>query len=145
MSSIVFNGLCKGDALADFEAFCVSPVAHENGECIAVCDPDRAEFFAIYGFADHEWRLVHDCLDDDAGTAIIQICQATGRSIAYRDDLAGTTEGTPARLCDYLTTRIHDEIPGHDDPEDFREDDFDNHPLAPLREQLVAALEQNGQ
>ena len=37
--------------------------------------------------------------------------------------------------------RLHDEIPGYDEPDEFRSDDFDNHPLAAIREDLVAALD----
>ena len=44
-------------------------------------------------------------------------------------------------LVDLLSQRIHDEIPGYDDPEHFREDDFDAHPLTYLREQILAAIE----
>ncbi|WJS87199.1 hypothetical protein [Paracoccus sp. TOH] len=44
---------------------------------------------------------------------------------------------TLQRLMETLTETIHDEIPGYDDPEDFREDDFDNHPYTPLREALA--------
>ncbi|MFX4299839.1 hypothetical protein [Pseudosulfitobacter pseudonitzschiae] len=35
-----------------------------------------------------------------------------------------------------LTEEINDDLPDIDD-EDFRDDDFDNHPLAPLREAMV--------
>lgn len=38
-----------------------------------------------------------------------------------------------------MAERIHDEIPGYDGPEDFRDDDFENHPLAELRELLLDA------
>ena len=44
-------------------------------------------------------------------------------------------------LTDAVAERIHDEIPGYDDPEHFREDDFDAHPLTYLREQILAAIE----
>jgi hypothetical protein len=80
-------------------------------------------------------------MDDDAGQAVVTLCHITGQPVIYRDLAFASRQGTPADLCDYLTGRIHDEIPGYDDPEDFREDAFDNHPLAGLREQLVAALD----
>jgi hypothetical protein len=140
MTRLLFNGLCDNDELNRFTAFCITPVNIEDGEGVVMSDPDHAEFFSLFGHDDHEWRLVHDCMDEDAGQAVVTLCQILGRAVIYRDTFFASSQGTPADLCDYLTGRIHDEIPGYDDPEDFREDAFDSHPLAGLREQLVAAL-----
>lgn len=43
---------------------------------------------------------------------------------------------TPLDFCQALTEHIHDDLPDSD-AEDFREDDFDNHPLAELREAMI--------
>lgn len=142
MTNVVFfNGLCEGDSIFGFSAFAVSPVLVDPNEGVCQCSPSAAEFFAIYGHGNMEWNVVHDCHADDAGRAIVQLCRQTGKTIRYRDNAQYSPDGTPADLCDYMTSRIHDEIPSYDDPESFREDDFDNHPLAALREQLVEALE----
>lgn len=49
---------------------------------------------------------------------------------AYRD--------TPLAFCERLTEEINEDIPDGQDP-DARDDDFDNHPLADLREAMVEA------
>lgn len=142
MTNIVFfNGLCEGDSIFGFSAFAVFSVLVDPNDGVCLCRASAAEFYGIYGYTNEEWNVVHDCHADDAGRAIVQLCRQTGKTIRYCDDEQYSPDGTPADLCDYLTSRIHDEIPGYDDPKDFREDDFDNHPLADLREQLVEALE----
>ena len=65
----------------------------------------------------------------------------TGKSVTFQASDYSTPETNLPTLVDILTTKIHNEIPGYDDPEDFRDDDFDNHPLAAIREDLVAALD----
>ena len=46
--------------------------------------------------------------------------------------------GTPLDFCCLLTEEISDDLPDIDDP-DFRDDDFENHHLAELREAMVDA------
>ena len=43
---------------------------------------------------------------------------------------------TPLDFCDGVSNHISDAIPDIEDP-DARDDDFDNHPLSPLREAMV--------
>lgn len=47
-------------------------------------------------------------------------------------------QDTPLDFCCLLTEAIADDLPDVDDP-DFRDDDFENHHLAPLREAMVDA------
>ena len=57
-------------------------------------------------------------------------------------DIASIFQAIPADFCsliiDMITTEIHREMPDYD-PQDFPEELFDAHPLAPLREALIEA------
>ncbi|MFD1796877.1 hypothetical protein FQV27_18450 [Paracoccus aurantiacus] len=143
MSPISFNGLSAGDSPASFRRFCVSPVRIERGnhydEAIEVCPPAERAFWSIYGDSGQGWQLVHDAQDGEAGRALLALEVATGAPVHYVDCDWRSTGGTVAGLADRLAERIHDEIPGYDGPEDFRDDDFENHPLAELRELLLDA------
>ncbi len=141
----LFNGLANVDDLARFDQFQLSPVRTEHdfyGEHCEVTTICSAEIWSVYGHDGEEWQLVHDGLDEhDTGTALFQIVALTGKPIAFAaTDYRLTARSLPS-LAAVLTEKIHAEIPGYDDPEDFRDDDFDNHPLAAIREILTAALE----
>lgn len=143
MNPMSFNGLSASDSLASFRSFCVSPVRIQRGSrydtAIEVCLPEDRLFWSIYGDTGEGWQLVHDAEDGEAGRALLALEVATGAAIHYADCDWRSTGGTVADLADRLAERIHDGIPGYDDPEDFREDDFDNHPLTELRELLLDA------
>ena len=137
-----WNGLPSGTCILDFTGFRVSPV-RDMGGSIEVCDPGEHAFWSVYGFhrEAEEWQIVHDALSDDIGESLARIVDLTGELVEYRDLSHAYANTRLPDLVDLLAERIHDEIPGYDDPEHFREDDFDAHPLTYLREQILAAIE----
>ena len=140
------NGLSGSkDNLADFDAFALCPIRMERdfyGEHMERSTICGAENWSIYGRAGMEWRLIHDGHEDHSvGRALVEIIATTGKSVSFQAADYSTVETSLPVLADILTSKIHDEIPGYDEPEDFRTDDFDNHPLAEIREDLVAALD----
>lgn len=142
----LYNGLSGSeDHLADFEAFALCPVRTEHdfyGEHTEKTTICGAEIWSIYGRSGLEWRLIHDGTEDhSAGTAIVQIVALTGKNVTFQASDYSTAETSLPALADILTSKIHDEIPGYDVPDEFRSDDFDNHPLAAIREDLVAVLD----
>ena len=137
-----WNGLPSGTTVFDFSGFCVSPV-RDMGGSIEVCDPGEHAFWSVYGFhrEAQEWQIVHDAESDDIGESLARIVDLTGELVEYRDLCHAYANTRLPDLVDLLAECIHDEIPGYDDPEHFREDDFDAHPLTYLREQILAAIE----
>jgi hypothetical protein len=103
--------------LLEFSA--ASPVA----ECFLLWTP-------MVPSTDEDWNAVKEALtfigDDDKDNLPM--------------DKLMTSPITIQRLAEALTETIHDDIPGYDDPEDFREDDFDNHHYTPLRDTLSELL-----
>ena len=84
---------------------------------------------------------VNEYVADDVNAAVVDFFERmrdhhrpgvleTASLRAYRD--------TPLAFCERLTEEINEDIPDGQDP-DAREDDFDNHPLADLREAMVEA------
>lgn len=142
-----FNGLPKGSTIFDFTGFRVSPVHHTGGtltgENIEVCDPGQHVLWSVYGFhrQAQEWQIVHDALPGEIGEVLARIVDLTGELVEYRDLSHAYANTRLPDLVDLLAQRIHDEIPGYDHPESFREDDFDAHPLAELRESIADALD----
>lgn len=141
MSGFSFNGFVAGDTPATFTDFRVSPVRMiregTDAEAIEVCSPAGRAFWSIYGDTGTGWRLVHDAEADDASLALAALSENAAARFEYADLETITFAGTLADLAE----RIHDEIPGYDNPEDFRGDDFDAHPLSELREQILEAIE----
>ena len=137
-----FNGLPKGSTIFDFTGFRVSPV-RDMGGSVEVCDPGEHVCWSIYGFhaEAREWQIVHDATWGEIGEAAARIVDLTGELVEYRDLSHAYANTRLPDLVDLLAQRIHDEIPGYDHPESFREDDFDAHPLAELRESIADALD----
>lgn len=83
--------------------------------------------------------------DDDWESAVFMLAliaaKASDRPYNLPLPYFCTIEIDLERIAMILTETIHDEIPGYDDPEDFREDDFDNHTYTPLREALMEVLQ----
>lgn len=132
-----------------YKALVISPVRNisetEDETDMAVCNPTEAQIWTVYGVTqDGESEALHDEADPaDAAKALLSFHEALGNApIAYVDTDRIVPECSFDELQDRLTEEIHDEIPGYDNIEDFREDDFDNHPLAPLREAIVDLNEQ---
>lgn len=125
-------------AFTCFELLPTRPEPDADG-FIETCSADEAVTWTIYGrLPDGEALVVHDAEDPrHAAGYLIWLFETTGRSVAVIDPSREKWGFTPQDIADLLACAIHDEIPGHDDPEDFREDDSESHPLAPLREAFV--------
>lgn len=130
-----------------YEGYMVSPVA--DGD---ICGQDMAQTYALWG-KEKDGSL--SCLADTeepteiwvALGALISADQADGRTptLSYIDTERGEIDageitlanGQTASLVfclwEALTHAICDDLPDSDDPE-FREDDFDCHPLAEIRD-----------
>jgi len=153
-----FNCLCPGDTLDQFSAFYVAPCRNDRSEaerlngdaestCIVQCEPGEAEFYSIYGsvVSDRgcEWLAVHDETTPDEIVRIArQINAETGKPFFWRDERYGCLPSYGARLdfvdiAEALTEEIADEIPDLLRDPDARDDDFDNHSLADIREAFV--------
>lgn len=142
-----FNNLSPGDTLADFAAFYVTP-CRAGSEFVAQGSAETAQFWGIYGTTSEGDSLaVHDAADaTEAASALAEIERRSGKPVAYREAMREPTpNGTLLELAEHLTFIIHEEIPGHDEPETFRDDDFDAHPLAELREAVCAASGYDGE
>lgn len=152
MTQISANGIPASETLEtyastmDFTAIEIAPVrdtlhAHNSETDISVCSPEDREGWSIYGVCRLGFSIIlHDCNDEQAGPALMLIHKALRLPIRfYSDRHRQTADASPLALAEWLTEQIHDEIPGYDDAENFRDDDFDNHPLTPLRESLCAA------
>jgi len=145
-----FNNLTPGETLDRFEAFFVAPCRDESADpaesSIAQCLPEEKQFWSVYGVdADGAAHPVHDEDSEDAiVNALRRLIDLTGKPVLYRDPARGPTpEGTLLELADWLTMAIHDDLPALP-VEDFREDDFDNHPLAGLREAVCVGSGYDG-
>lgn len=152
------NGLTANDTIQDatkregYVALEVSPVRDSIALCthqtaFVLCSPEDRKIWSVYGidalgFA----NLIHDCHDDEkAGPAIQWLHDVTKLPVRfYSDRHRATRDMTTLEMAEWLTEQIHDEIPGVDDAADFRDDDFENHALAPLRESLCCACGYNG-
>lgn len=153
MTRFSFNRLQAGETPAPFSEFRISPMrvirAGTDAEAVTYCRPEERDFWAIHAETDHGRRFIHEARDD-AGAALLALSKIEGASFYYsaRDPDTGilasfinTFPGRLEELPDRLAEIIHDDLPGYDDPEDFRDDDFDAHPVTELREQIVDAIE----
>lgn len=149
-----FNCLTHESDITEFSAFYVAPVRNDptdNGgrepeTCIVQCDSDEAEFWTIYGasVSDQgcEWLAVHDAQTPAEIVRIArQINAEIGAAFFFRDTKFGCLPTHGARIdfteiAEALTEQIHDDIPDRA-AEDFRDDDFESHPLAEIREAFV--------
>lgn len=150
-----FNCLTDDKEIDQFSAFYVAPVRNDaseaemqglEGTVIVQCEPGEAEGYTIYGSNvtkdGCEWLAVHDEDDVDEIVRIArQINLETGKPFFYRDERYGCVPSDGAyleftRIAEALTEEIHDELPDVA-AEDFNDDDFDNHVLAPMREAFV--------
>lgn len=127
-----------------YKALTISPVRNmstsDDETDMTVCSVSEAQIWSIYGVAeDGTSEALHDEEHaEDAAKALLRFSEALGNApVAYVDADRIIPEGPFADLQDRLAEEIHDEIPDYDNIEDFREDDFDNHPLAALREAIV--------
>lgn len=122
----------------------ISPIAASeaaDGETsCALTSARNADMWSIYArLINGEAMLLHDADDETACVGMArQILRRTPIAmVAFIADDRMVGPGSIADLSDRLAEIIQGEIPGCDDPADFRDDDFDAHPLAALREALL--------
>lgn len=158
-----FNNLCKGDTLERFEWFEIMPCLNAEPEGgIVLCEAGRAEFWGIYGRANEGTEdeplylatAIHDAITPLEVVRIArQISLETGKGFVAGDDQVGqfprrNGKVTPVAaftgIAEDLTFVIHEDIEAKATSEDQREDDFDNHPLAELREAFVEYSDYSG-
>ncbi len=158
-----FNTLCKGDTLEHFEWFEIMPCRTDKSEGGSVqCAAGCAEFWSIYGHANEggEGRpeylatAVHDASTALEAVRIArQIAIETGKGFVAGDTHFGQFPRRNGRvtpviefteIAEDLTFAIHDDNEAEIAPQDQRIDDFDNHPLADLREAFVEFSDYSG-
>ena len=158
-----FNNLCQGDTLDRFGWFEMMPCRNDESEGgIVQCEAGMAEFWGIYGRANEGTEdqpeylatAVHDVLTPLEAVRIArQIALETGKGFVAGDIRFGQFPRRKARvtpvvefteLAEDLTFAIHEDIEAQIVPEDQRVDDFDNHPLAELREAFVEFSDYSG-
>lgn len=158
-----FNTLCKGDTLARFAWFEIMPCRMDESEgSVVQCEADWAEFWSLYGRANEGTEDKPEYLATavhDAPTAFEvvriarQIALETGKGFVAGDVQFGQYprrhgQVTPVaeftELAEDLTFAIHEDNEMRIAPEDQRDDDFDNHPLADLREAFVEYSDYSG-
>lgn len=158
-----FNNLPIGYTLDQFEWFEIMPCRNDEGEgCPVQCEAGEVEFWTIYGRKNEGTKdepefqatAIHDAWDASEIVRIArQIAMETGKGFLAGDvafgqfprrdgQLVPVTDFT--ELADDLTTEIHEDIWQRIPHDDQREDDFDNNPLAPLREAFVAYSDYSG-
>lgn len=151
-----FNNLSKGDQLAHFEWFEIMPCRADDSEGGTVtCEAGEAEFWTIYGERNtgtsdnpaYEAMAIHDAFNVLELVRLARlIVIETGKGFVAGDVHYGrfpkkyalsvpVTEFTA--IAEDLTFAIYEDIECEVLPEDRRDDDFDNHPLAELREAFV--------
>lgn len=132
--------------LAAFAGFEISPVREIItvgllDTSLTVSDVACADLWTLYGVRQSGMvEALHDA-PDEAGTinALSAALAVVPLPISYADeDRHLDPVPTLAAFVDALTGTILDAIPLHDSPiEDRRDDDFDAHPLACLRDAFV--------
>lgn len=151
---MIVNGIPASETLASFIAsesiviLEITPLKDEgdaDGTSYTICDPCNADQWSVYGRkADDTAILIHD-LSDAPGPEIQWLRDHLNLPLRFLAQSVGShVMKSTTELAEWLTETIHDEIPGVDDAADFRDDDFDNHALTPLRESLCLACGYNG-
>ena len=151
--TIHLNNLTPGDDLPamGFTQLMIAPLRDasdpgDDGTQMQICTARDRQFWSIYGILPTgESLAVHDATDEaELASTLGQLVATLEVPVVYLATDYSTRPDTLIALCERLTEQIHDEIPGHDDAAEFREDDFDTHPLAGLREALCDACAYNG-
>ncbi|WP_298938274.1 hypothetical protein [uncultured Ruegeria sp.] len=158
-----FNNLPEGDKLDQFEWFELVACRNDESEgCTVQCEAGSAEFWGIYGRSnegttdapEYLATAIHDAFTALEAVQIArQIAIETGKGFVAGDnyfghfprlarDASAAVEFT--EIADDLTFAIHEDIEDKTPEEDRRVDDFDNHPLAELREAFVEFSDYSG-
>lgn len=158
-----FNDLGKGDTLERFDWFEIMPCRiNETDGDIVQCEADRATFWAIYGRANEGSEAdpaylatsIHDAVTPlDTVRIARQIAIETGKGFVAGDIQFGqfprrggrvTPVSDFTELAEDLTFAIHEDNEDNIEAANQREDDFDTHPLAELREAFVDYSDYSG-
>ena len=158
-----FNCLCVGDTLNRFEWFELMPCRNDESEGgVIQCEAGSAEFWSIYGRANEGTETdpaylataIHDAFTPLEAVRIArQIALETGKGFVAGDIHNGqfprrggrvTPVSDFTELAQDLTFAIHEDNEHKIPAEDQRTDDFDNHPLAELREAFVEYSDYSG-
>ncbi|WP_171181154.1 hypothetical protein [Ruegeria sp. HKCCD8929] len=159
-----FNNLCPGETLDRFAWFEILPCrVDQTEECVLQCEAQEAEFWSIYGrfnegTDDAPEYLAYAVHDEFSVMEIVRIARQiaieTGKDFVAGDARLGqfpkrigigiwpVNEFT--EIAEDLTVAIHEDIERTIPEEDRRVDDFDNHPLADLREAFVDFSDYSG-
>jgi len=144
---MIGNCMRPNDTFDRFNAFELSPCINDPVDGVQRCEANMQDFWTIYGCIPNsaEVYALHDALnEDDAAAWLCAVSKETGKGVQFSCGRTGRLLGkmkpfTPSDLAMAMTEEIHDSIPEGDDPDTYRDDDFENHPLAPIREALCAA------
>ena len=159
-----FNSLGNDQTLDRFEWFELVACRHDESEGgIVQCEAGSAEFWGIYGRSyegtgdapEYLATAIHDAVTPLEAVRIArQIAVETGKGFVAGDTEVGyypkrigigiwpVNEFT--EIAEDLTMAIHEQLDDTIDDADRRDDDFDNHPLAELREALVEFSDYSG-
>ena len=133
-------------ALCAFVGFEITPVREVitvglPDTCLTLSDVACADLWTLYGVRQSGMvEALHDATDEAGAIAALSAALAVAPlPISYADeDRRIDPAPTLAAFVDALTGEILDAIPWHDSPtDDRRDDDFDAHPLACLRDAVV--------
>lgn len=151
-----FNNLCDRDTLDRFAWFELVACRNDESEgTIVQCEASWAEFWGIYGRANEGCEqepaflatAIHDAFSATEAVQIArQIAVETGKGFVAGDTHYGhyprrSGQVVPVseftELAENLTFAIHEDNEDTIATEDQSTDDFDNHPMAELREAFV--------
>ena len=157
-----FNNLGDGNTLDNFEWFELVACRKDESEGVAQCEASRAEFWGIYGRSNEGTEeepeylatAIHDAWSPLEAVQIArQITIETRKGFIAGDNHFGhyprrNEKIVPVQdfteIAEDLTFAIHEDNEQNIDDEDRRDDDFDNHPLAELREAFVDFSDYSG-
>lgn len=150
-----FNNLSEGDTLDKFEWFELVACRTDESDGVCQCEAGWSEFWGIYGRSNEGTEeepeylatAIHDAWSPLEAVQIArQIAIETGKGFIAGDNHFGhyprrSGKIVPVKdfteIAEDLTYAIHEDNEESIEEEDRRDDDFDNHPLAALREAFV--------
>jgi len=148
---MIGNCMRPKDTFDRFDALELSPCINDPADGVQRCQAGEEDFWSIYGCIKDsaEVYALHDAnSEDDAAEWLCRASRETGLPVQFACEWFGRLCGSgkpfqPIDLAMALTERIHEDLPDRA-AEDFRDDDFENHPLAPIREAMCEASDAMG-